>query len=705
VRERVPLRSLWRPEVLVAAGVVAFASVVLLAFDTPATAVGAFFAYIVLYTLLPGLAAWTIVSGRLPTELRELALGWALGWALELAAYVLCAALGVRELFVLQPVVVLAVAAAVWIVRARRETTVEAWGSAAEEDEGRGWVWALGVLLIVLIAYVAEDYFTGLPLPWTLTDSVTYYQDYVWQLSLAGELRHQWPPEVPNLVGEPLKSHWFTFAHVAAVNQVTGIQLVTIGFRLDVIPTVVLIVLLLVALGRELSGRAWVGVVGAALAFLVGPFDPWPRPPSEFFTHIYQGSTYGYGLIAFLALALVLVRQLRGPGLGRPAGWVLAAVFAAAASGGKASNLPVAFVALFLVGLFALWSERREAVRERLLTARVLIAGVLVGAVALLALLVLYPGTGGGLEVRPFEDVKGIFPAQLTDGAPLETLVVIVSLVPAYIKLLAPLLPGLWLVLRRREGDTVARVWPLSLLIAGLGLAAFLYQVGSSHWYFAYNGYVVAAVLSAAGLVSLWRRRFADVRPTATQAAVLTAVVLTAWVVDGPIGARAGEPTSARVWKWFDGEQTWSVANDNLTPELYDGYVWVRDNTPTSSVLATNNRWQDGPRIDPRYFYASAFAERRVVLEGEYGSPLAKFFAPGSVIDEAPASGAHPDRTSTLSAIFRGDPKAVQTAKERWGVTHIVLDQVHGAGTKPERVRRLGRVVFANVALLVIDVR
>ncbi len=135
--------------------VTAVCVVALLAFDTPITAVAGFIVYIVAFTLVPGLAAWTIVTGRLPTDVRDLALGWALGFALELGAYVLCAALGVRGLFVLEPVVVVGAAAAVWVLRSRRGSEVAEWGRTAAE-ESRGWLWALGVLLVVLVAYVVE---------------------------------------------------------------------------------------------------------------------------------------------------------------------------------------------------------------------------------------------------------------------------------------------------------------------------------------------------------------------------------------------------------------------------------------------------------------------------------------------------------------------------------------------------------------------
>ena len=53
-----------------------------------------------------------------------------------------------------------------------------------------------------------------------------------------------------------------------------------------------------------------------------------------------------------------------------------------------------------------------------------------------------------------------------------------------------------------------------------------------------------------------------------------------------------------------------------LTLALYGALAWIRDNTPSSAVIAVNNQWTDTTNRVPLAYQYSGFSERRVFLEG-----------------------------------------------------------------------------------------
>ncbi|HZN88409.1 MAG TPA: hypothetical protein VFB44_05520 [Thermoleophilaceae bacterium] len=701
-------RNVWGPAALV----LAFAIVLWLIFGVSVGQILRYLAYQAAFVAVPGVLAYMAFARAGRVGLRELALGWPLGYALELAAFALTAALGARGLFWAYPPVVIALSGGVLLARRRRrERAAE---PREDYDGSRYWGWGLAVLVGVLMVYVAERYFTLTPLPAELTGPVSYAQDYVWQLSLAAEALNHWPLTLPNAAGLDLHYHYFAYLHMAAVSQVTDLELGVVNFRLWVFPVLALVCLQLVAIGRSIGAGSWAGIVGAGLVLLVGAFDPWPRPPSEFFTHIYESASYGFGLLFFLPMALLVGEQLGArQGLGDPRRWVLVGVFAAAASGSKSTILPVCFLGIALVGAAALWLERGRPLGERVLLGRALVAGAVIGLCALVSRLVLYPGASGEIEVRLLNDVARLNPASWINselgltGVP-KAVVVALSAVLETAKLLAPLALGLWVLIRargRRLG--AAELWLLALLGASLIAYYTLFHPSDSDVYFLYYGYVAAGVAAGAGMVLLARRHLSNVRVSVAAAAVVCALVLAVWATDGPPGAYEGQNTPQTFYRYALGEVTWAQDNSNLTPGLYTGLRWVADNTSDDAVLAVNNRWQDAAGYDPRYCYWTGFAERRALLECEYGTELNGEFAPLPALQADPAAaGALSDRARLEYEMFYGDDGVARTAAreaaQRYGVTHAALDLVHPFGATPESVARLGPVVFQNDSLVVV---
>jgi hypothetical protein len=124
------------------------------------------------------------------------------------------------------------------------------------------------------------------------------------------------------------------------------------------------------------------------------------------------------------------------------------------------------------------------------------------------------------------------------------------------------------------------------------------------------------------------------------------------------------------------GKPLYNQQYTGLTSGLYGGLRWIRDNTRPNDVLVVNNHslYPDGR--DSKYFYYSAFAERRVVLESwdytEQTTNKGYFSLPVAL---AP----FPKRLALSDAVFRhADPDAIKTLERDYGARYLVADKVHG---------------------------
>lgn len=158
---------------------VALAAIVLLVSGVSASELGRFVAYQVGLLLIPGVLVWWALSGESGVSLRSACIGWALGHALEIAAFALCAGVGARFLM---PFVIIAIgsAALVWVTV--RKTAQG--GPADDEPLPRNWPLACAGIASVAIVYLAASLFTQTPLPDGI-QQVSYFQDYVFHLSVS----------------------------------------------------------------------------------------------------------------------------------------------------------------------------------------------------------------------------------------------------------------------------------------------------------------------------------------------------------------------------------------------------------------------------------------------------------------------------------------------------------------------------------------
>ncbi|MEU8359220.1 hypothetical protein AB0C27_24685 [Nonomuraea sp. NPDC048882] len=170
------------------------------------------------------------------------------------------------------------------------------------------------------------------------------YVDMPYHLALVGEAKHHFPLTMPSVLGEGLSYHWFVHAEMAATSWVTGIEPVTLVYRLSTLPMAAATVVLVAAIGRRLGGRWGAGVAAAGVAyFLFGPelVEDVSFPTRSMFT-VWASPTQTFGALLFAAVVLLLVGEF-----GRR--WAALAVLLPVLAGAKATYLPMLLAALLLV--------------------------------------------------------------------------------------------------------------------------------------------------------------------------------------------------------------------------------------------------------------------------------------------------------------------------------------------------------------------
>ncbi|MCW3002078.1 MAG: hypothetical protein JWQ20_1376 [Conexibacter sp.] len=641
-----------------------------------------FLGYALAFNVLPGCAAFVATARPARLGVRELAVGWGLGYALEAGAFVLTAATGHRDLLPLYPVAVLVLAApGLWTLRHRFAVRRPAVAPA--------WTWGAAGVAVAAVLLTADGFFTQAPMP-SSAPAVDYYPDVMAHLGFAAEALHHWPIEVPGLAGVRLHYYFLANTHMAAISQVTGIELPAVGLRLYLVPMLVLVPVQLVALARAVGATAWTGVVAGALVLLLGSTDPLPTVPTQLLATFPLSPSFLMGTIVWLPILILLCEALdRRPEAVRLPALVLVGVpLLIVCEGAKATSLPLTVCALALV---AVWAVRRDRSRLPLIVG----VGAACCAVIVLFNVVLYHGMTNSLGLHPLGGYLRSEPFRLLDDRLHHSPLARVALYPlafvlGTLRLLIALLPGL-LLLGLRGGllRRPSRVLLLGAFLTGVGAMLLLTHPGESQLYFFYPGYIAGAVLSSAGLVAVLGPMVARIQVARTwvlAGAALAALVL---IIDMPVW----DQTQKKSWSTLDGGVTYPHANANMTPQLYAGYRWIRDHTDTDDVLAVSNLFADQRHSDPRYCEPPAFAERRTLVSCP-SDGTSEYY--GRLKGDT-------ERFVLTQAIFaNADRDALRFAVQKYGVRWLVADRIH-TQVNP-KVSELGRIAYKNSQITVIAV-
>jgi hypothetical protein len=716
-----------------------------------------FLGYEIAFVMLPGASLLWALRGR-EGFLLSVAMGWPLGQTLEILAFSGTAAIGMRGLFVAYPIVVV-VAGALWIWRRSGRGSDHAEG----EEMSARLMWTLAAALTLGLAYVCLDFLPTVPLP-SLTQSVSYYVDFPNFIGLIAEVRNHWPPTSPGLSGVPLHYEWFVFYQMAAINQITNVAIPTIAFRLDFVPTILVIGCELFVVGRYIGRRAWIGVLAIAIAFFLGQLDlttdasgPGASPFFDSFSfHLWASWTFPFGLTFFLALLYVIAERLHATTWRTSSdlrSWGLIGLLMIGASGAKATVLPVVIVgtALYTVVVF---------VTKRTVSANALMVFGLGVVIFVATFAIVYGGGVPGTVVEPIASLQFTVPVKVANTIH-DGLVRAVVLPFAYAAGLAgELLPfaGILYLLRLPHRAHLSRYTLfLSMFGAGIIIASFFHQTGSSEVYFQDTGYGAGFIVAGGGLYLAWM----DVRSIGASATRLVILAFAGWLalilatsaVTSPTLAHGGlvfryaaitlvylvfvaapvryarirhlrsssvllvgliplvaaaalstpiqdSPTVGRV---LSGRPITVTQPDPqkvraLTPGILLALQWLQKHTSVNTVFAVSNHWIDAAATDGRNQYYSGFSERQIFVESynpdDYGITIGV---------PTPAEINFLYRARLNDAVFeQADAGALAVLTQQYGVRYLFIDRIHGGADAA--VLGLGRVVFSDGDATIVGV-
>jgi hypothetical protein len=705
-------------------------------------------AYAVLAVGLPGTLVYRALRRTPHTFVEDVAVGLAVGLCLELAGWALFSLLHLQAWLLLWPLLVIVPFAAApglrrhWRVTGYRPTPV-------------GWSWAVAGVVVFFTAYLYSVFLARNPILPT-SENTRQYLDLAYQTSLAGEAKHHFPPDLPQVAGEPLYYHWFAYAHMASTSLIGHIDLPVVALRLAVPALCALAVVLSAVVGWRLSGRPAVGMVAAVLFWVVGEFnftDPVTVPFGTQATFvIWHGMSMTYSWVLLVALIGTMAESIGGrpadhpvPALGR-GGYVLTGLLLFGSSGAKASSLPVVLGALAFAGVVLLATRRR-------LPRSLVVTGVLAGLAQLFATAVLFHfqayglGFDPGANIRPYyAEVPG-HPRTEVKQVVLELAVVLAFVLNMQLRQLG-VVPLLW---QRRLRLEPAQWMLLGGALAGPGLYLALSNIGAQ--YFTRAGFTFGVILSAWGYVVVLDRAGLSRRGKVLLAAA--ALVFSGLLVAAQFLFAGAQPQGkvysrlVPIWQWaavlggagvvmalawrplaralpglrrrgglvaltlalvagapglvMDQYHAWQVPNGgpnhpvSLPKSRVDAARWARDHSRPNDVLATNVHCVKGKKkCDSREFWLSAYAERSVLVEGWGFAPRVMVASSSQFWD--PQLLAFNDKAFTDPT-----PAILSTMHIRHHVRYLVVDRQ--VGQESPRLAALATQRFDNGRMAVYELR
>ncbi|MFC0627671.1 hypothetical protein [Kribbella deserti] len=666
-------------------------------------------AYVVIVLGLPGTMFWRRLTGGSGWLTVDIFLGACCGVALECLLYPLGRWLGMPLLPLVMPLVAV-ILTAIPGHRPPRGRLLPWWSIA-------GVAAAVGVVVLWFVR--AGSQFITLEGPAANRPN----SDTPYQLALAAELTHHFPPQVPYVAGESLSYHWMVYNHIASAHWITRAELDVLVSRTVPLELTILAVLGIAATAVVLSGKVVAAPLAALLSVLAADFSPWSWSANDgqftdgplAFTQMISTTQ---ALAAALVLPLIALTALmfrRRPTAGD---WVVALVLISVLSVSKASMLPLYGAGLAVAFLYLLLRHRR-------LSLPTLGLAVLVAACYGANYVLVLGSQSHGVIWAPAETfrsmLKRLLPTTFESGSLALLVLFSAWLVAAW---LLPSLGSL-LISRERPDDPMPALLGGAVL-SGVAVTSLVWQYSMSQLFFIRGTFGFGVLLAAWGLASLRAQHLAMAVPAATVGVgavllgrsvvegepwrcadnscvetafaapplVITAAIAAGVLILGLILLMVLRKLPARAWAALMVASalgaTFSTAPaaiaaggrpvvgkyESIAPGGIEAARYIRANGGSQDVIATNVHCQRPvkPPCVSMSFWVAGYSERRVLVEGWAYTARSS----GRTDRQEALAGEFwdPELLRANDVVFTGPSIAnLEYLRKRYGVRWLLLDE------------------------------
>lgn len=591
---------------------------------------------------IPGVALYLILMGRARNSVISFfCMSYAFGYALIVLSYFPAALFGLKRISFLSIQALLTISAVVVIVRNKADVDLL-------KPEGADAPFAVVFISFLALSFLA--YGGNYPLPGSSRPDISYHADALYWVENSAALTKQFPPQELRMSGSRLFYHYFASIYVAFANRITGIDCFSLSYSLYPFGKCLIVFGGLYELARSFFPERKKRIFFmAALMFSTG-FENYTI--ANYVSHILTlpfgfdlGLAFGAYFLAFLlkqvdsvrgSINTEIIRRKREEGT-LPAD----AVFIPVTENGKnaaASALsilmcaghkaPVAMIFLVFAGLICIrWLSSKEAGKalKNGIPALVCFAAVMIVCVGV------FSGAESRVNAGGFSHVATLRATPLFSAyeetalnrtglsGTVKTVFLYALQMGKLIILINPLLLFLFIhglvdAARRKVIDSIDITLILTMG-AGLFMGLFNAQEGVSQLYYTLTSYIPGLLFGIRHMKVYLAHEDPDKR-NMTAGIASGLMLMQIMLFMGPGGAlEAG-------WKGFFNansiryhpNQSEEPAPYSLQLSDYEALKWVRENTPSDSILVSDRAVICD--LD-NYMYYGTFSERQMYLEGD----------------------------------------------------------------------------------------
>lgn len=546
-------------------------------------------------TLIPGLVLLNALHLYQKQSYR-LALALATGICLDIISFIVFSILQIKSFLPLLFLLILII----YGLRYRSARDFKSLLDTIAVIESR-YFYSLILLWMAVTALIIMVYFLPNPLPGS-GQAIFYYIDYPWHMGNIAEIKNHWYPNDPRLAGMPFHYHVFYYIYAAFIASISGIDIPVLFFRLQTWGLIGILFGAAYYAGSRWFNSRMAGLISVFIFFFGGGLL-FSHPFNIFLKNFFFSPTFLLASILGLFWLIEIKYYMYKPGINK---LFLILLLTMGVSGAKGSFFPVLGAGLLGTFVYA-WFSRRGAKRMTILL-------ISTGLVFSLIFVYIYQGTGSeGIHIVPLDIVRytGLYEwfIELLNRQDSDWLRL--SFFPIYfLAFFSFRVPALFHLIKELAASVQAMDLPglfLGLLILASFIPGyFLSYRGSSQYYYLFAGFIGLNILAAGYIQNIFRSGHSRI----WQALVLILLLLSTG--DTILMINQLNAINAKVT---------AMSNKPLTPGLYAGLSYLRDNTPVDALVGAHRSFQYSPD-NPRFFYYSAFAERRMLVEGwQYMSP------------------------------------------------------------------------------------